>query len=457
MKKFFLAAVLLLCVLLSGCASLEPLDSAQLQADLTAYYDNQVYHLDDSEIHLVLSEVPEVLEQTIDSRERTAHLMCKAHPVSEHGLFAREDIWELWYTYDRKAECWTLTDKDYSGTEYELLSDLTRERCAVLLPIPDGQAITLLSVTTDRAAKTATAVYSYQTETAQYGEFGSLTMNAVVRSDFVWQADGGWQYTNSVFTDETNYTALLGCYIGDDGTGMLSVDRFSIGFDLVVFGDLICIENLRYTGGTLTEGTLHIGKISLTAVNDGRDAVIGFSYVRDAGENTISGDGSITITTGEDGNYYAELFLGGFITDSNGAQTDLKRSNIPLAPVKGYEDPKAESQTRPEQQVTEPKSPWVGTWVGYAPEQYGVKVTVTVRLRENGTCTVTGSIDMLGTISRDTTYRVVDDVSQLPTNLIQQVISGAIPTVAVVYDAQNDRLCTCLEAGVYVYLTRQGG
>lgn len=457
MRKFFIVAALFLCVLLSGCGSLEPLDSAQIQADLMAYYDNQVYRLDDSEERLVLPEVPEVLEQTIDSREKTAYLKCHARPVSEHGLFAREDIWELWYSYDRKSKLWTLADKDYSETAYELLSDLTRERCAVLMPIPDGQAITLLSVTTDRAAKTATAVYTYQTETAQYGEFGSLTMNAVVQADFAWQADGGWQYTDSVFTDETNYAGLLGCYIGDDGTGMLSVDRFSIGFDLVVFGDLICIENLRYQGGTLTEGTLHIGKTSLTAANDGRDAVIGFSYVRDAGEGMISGDGSVTITTGEDGNYYAELFLDDFITNSNGEQTDLTRDNIPLAPVRGCEETKPEPQPGPQQPVTESKKAWVGTWVGYAPEKYSVPVTVTVRLREDGSCTVTGSTSLLGTISRDTTYRVVEDTSQLPTNLIQQVLSGATPSVAVVYDAENDRLCTCLEAGVYVYLSRQGG
>ena len=457
MRKFFMVAALLVCVLLSGCASLEPLDSAQLQADLTAYYDNQVYHLDGSEERLVMREMPEVLEQTIDSREKTAYLKCYARPVSEYGLFAREDIWELWYTYDRKSECWTLADKDYSGTEYELLSDLTQERCVDLMPTPEGQEITLHSVTTDRAAKTATAVYTYQTVTAQYGEFGSLTMNAVVRSDFVWQSDGGWQYTDSVFTDETNYTGLMGCYIGDDGTGMLSVDRFSVGFDLVVFGDLICIENLRYEGGTLTEGTLHIGKTSLTAANDGRDAVIGFSYVRDAQEGMISGDGSITITAGEDGNYYAELFLGGFITDSNGEQTDLKRSGIPLAPVRGYGEAKPEPQPEPQQPVTQTKKNWVGAWVGYAPEKYGIPVTVTVRLREDGTCRVTGSTSMLGTISRETTYRVVDDISQLPTNLIQQALSGATPTVVVVYDAENDRLCTCLEAGVYVYLSRQGG
>ena len=304
-------------------------------------------------------------------------------------------------------------------------------------------------------------MYTYSTVTAQYGEYGSLTMNAVVQANFRWQADGGWQYTDSVLTDETNYTGLLGCYIGDDGEGMPSAERFSIGFDLVVIGDLICIENLRYQGGALTDGTLHIGKTTLTAVDDGRAAVIGFSYVRDSGEEqgTISGEGRITITTGEDGNHYAELFLGGFITDSNGVPADLTRGGISLASVRGYEEPQPEPQPQPEPEppvVEEPKRNWVGTWVGRAPEEFGIDLDVTATLREDGTCEVVCKVSLLGTIRRETTYLVVDDIAQLPTDLISQVMFGQTPTVSVVYDAQSDRLYTCLEEGMYVYLTREG-
>lgn len=461
MKKICFAAALLVCMLLGGCASLEPLDMEQVRIDLVTYYEKQAYRTNDGEESLVLPDMPEILEQTIDSREKTAYLKCRARPVSEQGSFAREDIWELWYTYDRKSECWTLEDKDYSETQYELLSDLSQERCAILMPVPDGQTITLVSVTTDRASQTAAAIYTYDTVTAQYGEYGFLTMNAVVRSDFAWQADGGWQYTDSVRTDDTKYSGLLGCYIGDDGAGMLNADRFSIGFDLIVIGDLICIENLRYRGGELTPGTLHIGKTYLTAANDERDAVIGFSYVRDAGEEQgmISGEGSITITTGEDGNYYAELFLGGFITGSNGEQTDLIRAGILLEPVRGYEETKPEPQPQPEPEppvVEEPKRNWVGTWVGRAPEEFGFNLEVTAVLREDGSCEVVCRMDLLGTIRRETDYCVVDDISDLPTDLINRVMFGQTPTVSVVYDAEKDVLYTCLEEGLYVYLTREG-
>lgn len=465
MKKIWFTAATLLCLLLCGCATLEPLDSVQLHTDLAAYYEKQVYRVDGSEEYLILPYAPEVIEQTIDSREKTAYLQCKARAVSEHELFAREDIWELWYTYDRKAGCWTLADKDYTGTEFELLSDLTQERCAAVMPVPDGQSITLLSVTTDRAAQTAAAVYAYDTPIAQYGEFGSITMNAVVQANFAWQTDGGWQYTDSVLTDETNYTGRLGCYIGDDGEGMPANERFSIGFDLIVFGDLICVENLRYQGGALTDGTLHIGKTSLSATDDGRAAVIGFSYVRDSGDEqgTISGEGSITITAGEGGNYYAELYLGGFITDSDGNPADLTRSGIQLAPVRGYEEPAPEPEPQPEPEpepqppvVEEPKRNWVGTWVGRAPEDFGFNLDVTVTLNEDGTCEAVCKVSILGTIRRETTYLVVDDLSQLPTDLLSQVMFGQTPTVSVVYDAETDRLYTCLEEGMYIYLTREG-
>lgn len=461
MKKIWFTAAALLCLLLCGCAAPEPVDGVQLRTDLAAYYENQLYRVDDTEERLILPYAPQVIEQTIDSRKNTAYLLCRAQAVSEHELFTREDSWELWYTYDRRNECWTLTDKDYSETEYGLLSDLTQERCTALMPVPDGQTITLRSVTTDREAMTAAAVYTYSTVTAQYGEYGYLTMNAVVQANFRWQHDGGWQHTDSVLTDETNYTGLLGCYIGDDGTGMLNADRFSVGFDLLVFGDLICIENLRYTGGALTDGTLHIGKTSLTATDDGRAAVINFSYVRDSGEEqgTIAGDGSITITTAEDGNYYAQLYLSGFITDSNGNPADLTRGGIPLAPVRGYEEPAPEPEPEPEPQppvVEEPKRNWVGTWVGRAPEEFGFELDVTATLREDGTCEVVCKVSLLGTIRRETTYRVVETISELPTDLISQVMFGQTPTVSVVYDAQNDVLYTCLEEGMYVYLTREG-
>ena len=463
MKKICFAAALLVCMLLGGCASLEPLDMEQVRIDLVTYYEKQAYRTNDGEESLVLPDMPEILEQTIDSREKTAYLKCRARPVSEQGSFAREDIWELWYTYDRKSECWTLEDKDYSGTQYELLSDLSQERCALLMPVPDGQTITLVSVTTDRASQTAAAIYTYDTVTAQYGEYGYLTMNAVVQANFRWQADGGWQYTDSVLTDETNYTGLLGCYIGDDGTGMQSADRCSIGFDLLVFGDLICIENLRYAGGALTDGTLHIGKTSLTATDDGRAAVITFSYVRDSGEaqGTLSGKGSITITTAEDGNYYAELLLSNFITDSNGNPADLTRGGILLAPVRGYEEPEpeVEPEVEPEPQPPveeEPQRNWVGTWVGRAPEGFGFELDVTALLREDGTCEVMCKVSILGTIRRETNYRVVETISELPTDLISQVMFGQTPTVSVVYDTQNDVLYTCLEEGMYVYLTREG-
>ena len=77
-------------------------------------------------------------------------------------------------------------------------------------------------------------------------------------------------------------------------------------------------------------------------------------------------------------------------------------------------------------------------------------------LREDGTCEVVCDLDLLGTIRRETDYRVVQNLSDLPTDLVQQVMFGRTPTVSVVYDAEKDVLYTCLEEGMYVYLTREG-
>ena len=157
------------------------------------------------------------------------------------------------------------------------------------------------------------------------------------------------------------------------------------------------------------------------------------------------------------------MFLGGFITGGSGEQTDLVRSGIPLAPVKGYEEPPVEEPVQepeePEEPekpiVEEPKKNWIGTWVGCAPEEFGFNLTVTAVLREDGTCEVVCDLDLLGTIRRETDYRVVQNLSDLPTDLISQVMFGQTPTVSVVYDAEKDVLYTCLEEGMYVYLTRE--
>ena len=458
MKKIWLIAVLLLCVFLCGCADLQPVDGVQLRTDLAAYYENQVYSVDGVEERLILPYAPQVIEQTIDKRKNTAYLRCRAQAVSEYQLFAREDTWELWYTYDRKNKCWTLADQDYSETTYKLLTDLSQERCAALMPVPDGQTITITSLTTDRESQTAAAVYTYQTVIAQFGEFGALTMNAVVKANFSWHVKEGWRYTDSMFLDTTEYTGELRCHISDNGEGMADAERCSIAFDLLVIGDLICIENLCYEGGTLTPGTIHIGKTRLSASDDGCAAVISFSYVREVDNGTesgdmISGEGSITITE-EQNCYYAELFFGGFITESNGERTDLVRSGIELMPITDKKIPKTESQPVSENPVVrEPKKNWIGTWMAHMSEGDALSMDITAQLREDGTCEVVCKLSF-GTFRRETSYKLVDDISQLPTDLMQKILYGQTPTVSVLYNADRDTLCICLEPGRYVYFSR---
>ena len=468
--------LLMLCMMLCGCAALEPIDGVQLRNDLAAYYEKQSYRLNDGEESLILPYAPQVIEQTIDSRKDTAYIKCLARAVSEYQLFAREDLWELWYTYDRESETWKLTDKDYSQTAYELLSDLTKDNYERLLIPTDGQEHNLISLTTERVTQTAAAVYTYQT-TAQYGEFGSVTMNAVVDASFTWQPDGGWRYVGSALSDKTTYAGELGCYIGSDAADETGC---SVGFDLIVIGDMVCIENLRYNGGDYAPGKLHIGNARL--VNGGKDApaVIVFSYMRDlrevedAGNEAVFGEGSITIALCEDGGYYAELFFGGFITDGNGDNADLCCAGIAFAPVKGVEevkieepvpepqpepepdpipDPEPEPEPTPEPEPEEPERNWIGSWVCHISGILGGDLDLEAELREDGTCLVSGRMKF-GTLSRETTYYVEDDVSVLPTDLMMSIMLGRTPTVAVVYDKQRDVLYVCLEAGRYVYLSR---
>ena len=470
--KRFLLYIIPLFLLLCGCASLPPPDEAQIAQDLTAYYQTREYRIDGSVQSLSALDAPEILEITADQWKKTAYVRCRARIVSDGGNFARSDLWTLWYTYDRANACWTPDESDRAETAYELLADLTQEQCLLLMPIPDGQSITLESVTTDRVSKTASAIYSYQTTTAQFGAFGSLTLNAVVQADFVWSIDGGWQYAGSAFTDATHYTGELGCYIGDDESDIDKESRVSIGFDLIVIGDMVCIEHLRYRGEALAAGTLHIGKTALTAANDGQAAVITFSYVRETenGEK-FSGDGRITISAGPGAGYYAGLFLDDFITDSNGKAVDLTRRSIPLEATRGIPEPPAEAQPEPPQEPDESEKPEppqeneepiveqpakspVGTWVCLVPEELGTRMEITALLREDLSCEVVCKAGF-AKLRRESTYYIVEELTQLPTDLLALVLSGQTPTVGVVYDAESDRLYTCLQEGLFVYFTRE--
>lgn len=478
MKKAWTAMLLiLLCAMLAGCSELDPVSESQIAEDLTEYYHRMECTANGSEISLQAVTSAETLEQTVNTRKKTAYVRCRVRAEAEDGSFARIDVWELSYAYNKNDALWELTDKFPLETEYELLSDLPEELCLQLLSENISEDFTFERVITNRNEKNATAVYTYESVTAVLGEFGTITLKASVDAAFDWQPDGGWKFTGSSFNDATGYTLDLSCHISYDGKGMLNSDKFSIDFDLVVLENLVCVENLRYQGSICTLGELHIGNANFSAEDEGRTALITFDFVRDARNieqdknyvdaeeykefyRTVSGTGTIRITTDADGACSAELSLPGFIAWKNETLTDFVKSGISPEAVQRADDEAHEPEPQPKPQPESDPEPTleldrscVGSWICVAPEGSGVSGRVEAQLSEDGTCSFVCSLD-IGTISRNTTYKLVGNYAQLPTDLLRSLMLGGTPTIYVVYDAERDVLCTCLEHGMYIYFSR---
>lgn len=471
MKKFGLGILVsLLFTILAGCSLYAPPTKEQITEELTALYQQTGYRLTDgSTAHLTMAEPITILAESVDAESMTASVRLNASAGTAE--FVRNDLWELRYTISEETGQWIVTDQTLVASDFTLLSDLPETLCRRLLAETTDEDFTLVSVTTDRERKTATAVYTYEKIDAKLGSLGSVTLQASVDADFAWHPDSGWQYSGCRFNEETKYLGDFSCRIESDGRGMVSTDRFSISFDLVVAGELVCIENLRYQGSVCTLGRLHIGNARLSTGVDGGTAIITFDFVRDAGNieqdpgyldipeykeyyRTVSGSGTITITTNDNGNPRAALSLPGFIVWKDGELLDFEKGDIVPEDVTAPEDGADTPQPEPEPE-SDPVPPYVGTWVCVAPE--GLVATGTARavLREDGTCYFACDLN-IGSMSFETTYSVIDDYTKLPTNLLPTLIFGGTPTITVIYDAERDVVYTCLEKGTYLYFSREG-
>lgn len=488
MKRIWTAMLpLLLCAVLAGCSAPELPGEMQIAEDLSPYYERQDYELrgEDRVVPLQrdFSVVLQEWEQNV--RENTAVIRCGTRIAAEGDLFERCDAWVLRYTYSKKDQRWELTDKECVKTEYQLLSDLSETLCVELLRENADCDFTFVSVVTDRTDKTAVAVYTYEEPPVQLGAYGSIARHASVDASFAWDSEGGWTYTGSAMNEESSCICNLRCHIGFNGEGMLKTDEFTVEFDLVVIDNMVCFENLYYQGSPCTLGTLHIGNAHFSAVEEGKSVCITFDFVRDVHDieqdqnyvdsdefrsfyRTISGTGSVVIEEDAAGTWTAELSLPGFIAWHNDRWNDFRQGGIELTEAGKRRWPGFSSDRLPEPEPVVP-SPGadtmsqgeeesevrtcVGRWVFTAPESMGISGSIEVDMREDGTCTAVAVLDM-GRIKRSSTYRVVEDISQLPADLIDNLIFGTIPVVSVVYDAQADRLYVCLDEGLYVYLSR---
>ena len=486
-KLWFVSVLVLLCAVLAGCAILEAPEEDIVLADINRYYQHWNETLDESDIKMTLGSAAavEILEQEVDSRDQTARIRCRTQVQAEDGTFARSDVWEHLYSYDKSIGMWELKHRICLDTEYELLSDLPEDLCLALLGDELGEGRTFESLATDRAAGTATAVYTYETETAQLDPYGTVTLNAVVNAAFRWDGDSGWRYEGSTLSEDSEYVCDLRCHIVHDGKDMLYTDRFDMEFDLVVIDNMVCIENLYYQGSVCTLGTMHIGNAEVVALDEGAGMQIVFDYVRDAEDvaqdknyidsaeykafyKTISGTGTVTIRQRLDGSFVARLHLPGFVAWHNDMWNDFESGDIPLKkvgeqiwnrlpsgelpepePNPGVSTPDVEIVTGGEERTA------AGEWTFTAPEGSGVSGNIGARLEENGPCLVYCNLDLV-TLRDATTYRVVDGVSDLPGDLLNRIIAGVgnMPEIAVVYDAEKDILITCLEPGLYIYFSR---
>lgn len=473
MKKFGLGILVsLLFTILAGCSLYAPPTEEQITEELTALYQQTGYRLSDGSAgHFTLTEPPTILSQSVDGESMTAQVQLRARAEAENGAFARNDLWDLSYTVSDETGQWVMAGQTLVKSEFELLSDLPEAQGLQLLSENTAEDFSLVSITTDREKKTAAAVYTYES-TVEFGTLGTVAVHAYARAHFTWHGERGWQYAGCTLTDDTTCRANLSCFIGSNGSGMVSTDRFSIGFDLIVIDNMTSIENLRYQGSVCTLGRLHLSNARFSAEDGGTTILITFDYVRDASNpeedpgyldieeyreyyRTISGSGTIRLTADESGAVSAVLSLPGFIVWKDGERLDFEKTGIPAEAVRGpEEEPEPQPQPEPEPE-NDPVPPYVGTWVCVAPE--GLIATGNARavLREDGTCYFSCDLN-IGSMSFETTYSVIDDYTRLPTNLLPTLIFGGTPTITVIYDAERDVVYTCLEKGTYLYFSREG-
>lgn len=491
-KLWFISVLVLLCAFLSGCAVLEAPGEDVVLADINRYYQHWNDNLADSAIEMTLGSAAavEILEQEVDSRDQTARIRCRTQVQAENGTFFRSDVWEHLYSYDKSNGMWELKHRICLETEYELLSDMPEELCLQMLAGELGEGRTFVSLTTDRAAKTAVAVYTYETVTANLDTYGTVALQAVVEASFRWSGENGWQYEGSTLSEDSAYRCDLRCHIVFDGRDMLYTDRFDMEFDLVVIDNMVCIENLYYQGSVCTLGEMHIGNADVVAIDEGKGVQIVFDYVRDAEYvvrdknyidsdeyrafyKTISGTGTVTVREKADGTFAAHLYLPGFVAWHNDKWSDFECGDLPLrtvgeqtwnrfssgqlpdpTPAPTIPSPGVDILTGGEEEEA-PQRTCAGEWIFVAPAGSGVSGSIEAKLKEDGTCTVSCEFDV-ASLKDSTTYRLVDSLSELPENLMSRIIAGMgnMPEIAVVYDAGEDILITCLEKGLYIYFSR---
>ncbi len=332
LRKWKLILVALIAMLLlSACGAPGLPEESKIAADLRDYYQSkteQAYLIDSVEF----------TKQDYYKEDKSAGIACTVTVSSDDKTFCRIDTWHMTYTYsDRK---WTMGDAVCVETSYELLSDLTKTDCADFISNEIGQEIEIDSLVTDRAGKSATAVYSYESESADFGEYGSITMFACGDAFFSWAPSSGWNLDNCELNESTRYSCNLVCHIISKNHSLQS-RRFDLEFDVNVAENVATIDDVMYQGDIRALGEVMINNTQFQVDENGKTAIISFDYVRDVSNiksdknymdlpvyeqfyQTASGKGELRIQQDNAGIIYGSLFLSDFISDGDDGWFDAQ-------------------------------------------------------------------------------------------------------------------------------------
>lgn len=233
-------------------------------------------------------------------------------------------------------------------TIYELLSDLTETDCAKYIFDDIGQEIKIDNLTTDRTGKNATAAYSYESEIADFGEYGNIMIFASGDASFLWDPNSGWHLNNCELNESTRYSCNLACHVISKNDSLQS-RHFNLEFDVSIVENVAEIDNVTYQGNIRTLGEVIINNPQFQVSENGEAAIISFDYVRDVSNikydknymdipvyktlyRTASGTGELKLETTESGKSYGTLFLLDFIADDNNNWLDA-RPMVELSPL----------------------------------------------------------------------------------------------------------------------------
>lgn len=211
--KIVLVLLLCICVccILGGCGKLELPEEPKIAADMIEYYSSKWYSRATQTDFWAVMQRPirlekisdiSVIETDLNQKDKTAYVKCiiTAGTDDLEVAFSKIDTWELFYSFQEGR--WNLTQKNCLETQYELLSDLTEETCAFLLNgyvtfieevnsvLNGGDWITeeyiFQSVTTDRSAKSAVAVYRH------------ISSPTFEEAKFIWTPEIGWSIDDEI-------------------------------------------------------------------------------------------------------------------------------------------------------------------------------------------------------------------------------------------------------------------